>query len=247
MTDAHRKELVFQQSKFLEGAEGHVQEQPWIAFIAALKHIRLLESFQTDTSTFREISDKEYFDGVQHRCLQTLNKSSSLLDGDTKQHCEKLVHIQVFHDDIIAAIDAVTKALALGIRAFEPPMEAPVESFGCGGCLLVIVGAILAGAVAASASEEAAGIGGVVALFVGAAIWSSIMSPKWEKEKKEKKVYTQITSSRSLYYAHVAKFKDLLSFDASAMALDLAMCHAHLASYLSDLKILEDTYIDPYV
>ena len=96
MKESHRKELVFLQGKFLETAESYIQNHPQIAFIAAQKHFSLLVAFQTDTTTFREIADKEYFDRVQRDCNEIIQKVSDLLDEETKANCRNLVNIQVF-------------------------------------------------------------------------------------------------------------------------------------------------------
>ena len=60
MTDAHRKEVLFQQSKFLDAAAQYSAEQPWVSFIAVTKHQRLLEAYEIDTGSLHEIADKEY-------------------------------------------------------------------------------------------------------------------------------------------------------------------------------------------
>jgi len=247
MTDAHRKELIFQQSKFLGAAEKRIEEQPWVAFLGAAKHLRLLDYFETNTTNFRELADKEYFDKVQHKCSEILAAASSSLDEETKSNCEKLVHIQVLHRDIASAAEAVKNALSNRIRSFEPPMSAPEQTPGCGGCLVVIVGGILVGAVASAASEDMGPFIGAFALIVGGGIWAQIMKPKWDKEKADKARYKVFESFRSAYYLHANKLKTDLSFPVESLASDLSTCATHLDNFLSDLEILKDTYIKPYV
>lgn len=247
MTEAHRKELVFQQGKFLDAADRLTQEQPWIAFIAALKHLRLLESFETNTTNFRDLADKEYFDRIQLTCSQILNAASSNLDDDTKSNCEKLVHIQVLHRDISSAADTVRSALANGIRSFEPPMPAPEQNMGCGGCLAVIAGGLVVGVLASSFSEGYGPFIGAFAVIIGGAIWAQVMKPQFDKEKADKARFSTFTSLRNTYYSHANKLGARLSFDAIGMASDLTSCLARLNDFLSDLDILKDTYIKPYV
>jgi len=247
MTDAHRKELVFQQSKFLGAAEKRIQEEPWIAFIAAFKHLRLLESFETNTAIFRELADKEYFDRVQHHCSEILTAATLNLDDETKVNCERLVNIQLLSKDIFSADKAVKRALSNGIRAFEPPMPAPEQVLGFGGCLVVIVCSIIVGVIASSASEDMGGIIAGVVLILGCGIWAQIMKPIWNKEKAKNSRYKVFESLRNQYYTHAKALKLDLSFDVEAMALDLVTCDTYLSSFLSDLEILKDTYIKPYV
>ena len=88
---------------------------------------------------------------------------------------------------------------------------------------------------------------GAFALIVGGGIWAQIMKPKWDKEKADKARYKVFESFRSAYYLHANKLKTDLSFPVESLASDLSTCATHLDNFLSDLEILKDTYIKPYV
>lgn len=250
MTDAHRKELVFQQAKFLEEAGRYSEREPWISFVAAYKHLMLLEAFKTDTSTFREINDKEYFDKVQALCFNSLEQASSLLDEATMNNCKKLVHIQICHNSIIFVSHIVEDALGFGISAFEPPLNKPTFEGGyggCGGCLAIIIGAIALGGVLGIASIDTGLIVCLILLAFGGLAWSAMTEPERVEFQKTEERYRKFCSLRDSYYSNISSFQTILSFDAKAEAINLVRCKEQLNIYISELKMLLDTYIYPYV
>lgn len=56
-----KKEIIFQQSKFLEIAQNYLDTNPQITFVAVQKHSYLLDCINLDSASFDNISDKEYF------------------------------------------------------------------------------------------------------------------------------------------------------------------------------------------
>jgi hypothetical protein len=111
MAETHRKELVFQQFKFIQLAQEYSNDTPWIAYIAILKHKLIFEFFKTSTASFKEISDKEYFDMTQTLAEQVETNLIDKLDDLTKCYCERLSVLQVVHSSIVAAQKIVDDAL----------------------------------------------------------------------------------------------------------------------------------------
>ena len=114
MEDAHRKELVYQQGKFLQAADQYIHTHPWIAFIAANKHNIILIAHETSTMTFREISDKEYFDNVEQHKNSIINSIEGMLDEATMLILCRLVYLQTFNGLIKSTIKTVKAALEMG-------------------------------------------------------------------------------------------------------------------------------------
>jgi len=257
MTEAHRKELIFQQSKFLEVAQSHIESHPWLSYLAALKHVRMLEANETHSTTFREFSDKEYFDRVQAHCASILNTSKSLLDETTQRNCDRIIHIQCLHADIAATADAVTSAIANGIDAFEPPRDAPIQNVGWVGCftvaLLAIGIAIIGFAIHAIQKAEkghleyiAYFIAYLLVLYLGASGLAALLSPQGQKEEEEKRLYDLFNRLREKYYNYSSSLRDSLLFNSEALARDLPKTKQVITGFSEELDVLIQTYILPY-
>lgn len=256
MEDAHRKELVFQQAKFLEEAEALTENKPWLSFIAAIKHLLLLEFYKTDTTTFREISDKEYFDRVQTKAQKILGATKEL-DQETKDNCSRLVAIQLFYTNIQKALDAVRKALSLGFYLFDPPINEPkrstyIQALFIGVCLLIFITFWTCVYV----NENIPSMSGILDKFTGIALVELIIGvgaggwviiPLWKKDDDKWNTYETFRTLREDYYFNAKAFASAFDFDATEMAKNLKLCAERLEAIIQKRKILADHYIVPYV
>ena len=232
MTEAHRKVLVFNQSVFLDAADAQLNEMPWISSIAAIKHLKILEIYATDTSTFREFHEKEYFDNVQNKCLSIFNKTDKLLDASTKANCVRIVALQAHFYEIIKTIDVLNNAIRCGIETFEPPMNPPNMLFG----FLI---ATLITALPMVISGQEAVVVGLFLFIVSFLVVCLIYKPKNEK-------YIIFNKLRESYYSITSNYSSSLSIDTSKLALNLIESIEIFKSLVDELNILTDTYISLY-
>ena len=74
-----RKELIFQQKLFLDVAHDFVETKPWVAYFAAVKHLRVLDAKNVNTATFNDLRDKQFATEVTsaRSCCATQPRSSS--------------------------------------------------------------------------------------------------------------------------------------------------------------------------
>ncbi len=256
MHDAHRKELVFQQNKFLAAARERITEQPWITYIAAEKHLALLQAFETDTVSFREIADKEYFDETQTMCRTLIKESVALLDDTTQQNCIRLICIQVHYETLTEAQTILRQALNEGITSFSLFAEAPEEATkptGCMGCLGVIaVGLVLL--FAGASKGEAGAWAGMFMAFIIAVIYLLVDAPKRKKEKEEKEYHELKKARIDRYNSLRGAFLRLthgiyasLELEESDLIKNLSHCVQIFSAVLKERRVLEDTYIRPYL
>jgi|GEM_PF-3024341 len=248
MTDAHRKELIFQQAKFLKTACEYTQCQPWVAYVAALKHLKLLEIYGIETSTFHEISDKEYFDAVQKECQDILTASGSLLDEDTTSNCERLVKIQLLWPSLVEALHVVQEARTLDINSFDPLMTKPEEkSFineglitGGPAALISVIALVVTGAKGAFLPVT------FLALAIAAAVYFVLTKLERDKIEELKRKYAAFKRLHLSYKKITSVFKKPLGFDAHEMAKNFEVCMEELQKLMNEREILASTYLEPY-
>jgi hypothetical protein len=232
MTEAHRKELIFNQNVFLDVADSQLNEMPWISAIAAIKHLKMQEIYDTNTSTFREFHEKEYFDNVQNKCLNIFKKTDELLDSKTKENCVRIVALQTHFYEIIKTIDVLNDALQCGIETFEPPMNQPNMLFG----FLIV---ILITALPMVIFGQEAVVFCLFLFIVTFLVLCLIYKPKNEK-------YIIFNTLRQSYYSITSNYSSSLEIDPSKLALNLKESIEIFKSLVDELNILTDTYINPY-
>jgi hypothetical protein len=243
MTLAHRKELIFNQNIFLEAASAQLINLPWISFMAAKKHLKILEIYDTNTSTFADFDEKEYFNNVQKNCLNIINESSLLLDTITKVNCDRIVSFQMEYYNIVKTIDILEKAINIGIKSFKLHPIPPQKTNWFSGCLIVIVLTVLLMAV----SGSGAGFVGFISFFGGWFILSLIYKPKIDKEKIEFDIYETYKELRESYYSHTKNFNKSLSLDPNIMASDLINGCETFKSLIHESNTLVDVYLKEYI
>lgn len=253
--DARRKEIVFQQAKFLELAESLYNSAPWLSFLAARKHIMMLEAFDIDSAMLKEFSDKEYLSQVEFKATQLESQAGEKLDDSTRHYLMRLVDIQVHFEDICKCREVVNTALREGISAFDPTMEPLDESYGGIGCLFIIgasiIGGILAPLFLRPPADVSSGafmfLSGLVILLSGWAIWWGVLSPRFKKEEEFKERFKRFQELEREFRLHGAAFDRSLSWNLLEAARDLSTAGQLLASIIDDRPVLESHYINPYL
>lgn len=231
MTLDHRKELVFQQDKFLDEALNHSNQHPWIYYLSATKHTLLLQSYKTDTTTFPNIEDKEFFDSVQSKADQLI-KLSSNLEQEVKDQCNWLISVQIYSSEVEKAIDAVKKGLALGLRSF--PCK-PDHRDGLG-YLIIMSLFIIIYLCGDLGIVKWLGEYRYVFPFAALVAWSIITKASTEKDHY-----------RALYYYATNIFSEALKYDAELQGKDLNRCLDALNGIKEKRDSLTRHYILPYV
>ena len=139
MKERHRKEIVRQQTGFLELGKQCLPTHPWLGYLTALKHDALLTFVPIETTPFVNVTDQKEFSDCQHIWLQLRNESRRAIEDPIAFFCERLVLLQREAPKIDDLERSLQGALAAGFTALLPLAETPPE-------LPKGVGADLAGA-----------------------------------------------------------------------------------------------------
>lgn len=86
----HRKELIFQQSLFLQVAEELQTTKPWVTYFATTKHFRLMTTKDVSTATFNDLRDKEFATEVAATAENLRDSAAANLDRDTINNLDHL-------------------------------------------------------------------------------------------------------------------------------------------------------------
>jgi hypothetical protein len=123
-----RRELLHQQSRFLDLAKQFLGTQPWIAYLAAIKHEAVLVTIPTYASQLVDIVDQFFFRDLQQKCKELREASLAAIDGTTADDCDRLILLQCEAAQIDDATKNVSAAIQAGFTAVEPLPPAPPES-----------------------------------------------------------------------------------------------------------------------
>lgn len=124
MDDAHRKELIFQQSTILDEAL-ELKSTPAITLLACIKHGILIEDLCLTSASFREITDKEYFESVQKKAAKMEAEAKGWTDQEKYEQCFKLASLQSIFPGLLKNAEICRKAVKFGVRLFDPELYRP--------------------------------------------------------------------------------------------------------------------------
>jgi hypothetical protein len=126
LTLSSRRELLHQQSRFLDLAKQVLGTHPWIAYLAAIKHEAVLVTIPTYAAQLVDIIDQLFFRDLQQKCKELREASRAAIDEATAQNCDRLILLQCEAAQIDDATKNVYAAIQAGFSAVEPlPLPPP--------------------------------------------------------------------------------------------------------------------------
>jgi len=252
LTISSRRELLHQQSQFLDWAKPFLGTHPWIAYLAAIKHEAVLVTIPTYASQLVDVVDIVFFTDLQQKCRQLREAAHAAIDQPTAQDCDRLVLLQSEAAQIEDATKNFNAALKAGFTAVEPlppalpepePDHGSLPYFIAGGVACLIVGAIIP-----------PHYGGMAWGLMGAVITGIVGTPVVKREKSRVNPESEKFRAHLLhenYFSLCRKSVALvlaLPFDTRKAALvNLPQCLTALEALHPEREALEARYIKPFV
>lgn len=246
-----RRELLHQQSDFLDFAGHYLPTQPWITYLAAVKHETVLVTIPTYAVHLVDIVDQHFFDELQAKCKDLREASRAAIDEPTALICERLVLLQSEGRQIDDALKNVSAALEAGFATLEPLPSAPPEPVPAKQSLLhfatVIGASFLVGSVIPSE------YGGWIWTLIGLVLTGAVAVHAVHKEKARVKNEGNQFGTYIIHESYYALCKKSISlvlalpFEIRKNALtDLAPCKQALEQLPIERNGIEAAYITPY-
>ena len=242
MRSAHKKELIFQQTKFLDMAEGLIGTSPWVTYVASKKYLLLIERLKIDSGTYSEIAEKEYFHQSISRCENVLSNSRAMLADDIKQYCDRLVALQMCGFRTKNELKPVLVSLLNhGIKFIEPPMAKPKH--GPWGCITVIPGIICAIPVFAISQSPYLVL---TAFIVPSVVTCCIIWGRYKIDRDKNDLYEVFQELSGKYNKIPDAYFNQLGLKRVDLARDVKYA-LDIANYIMKERAeLENNYIHPY-
>lgn len=138
-----RKELIFQQSFFLQVSREHLQTKPWISYFAAAKHFLLLNELGISTASFSDLRDKEFFSKLDDSAYDLHDQARRLLEVDAISKLDRLSALQNHFKLIFPAREILNEIIGSPLRSIITIMPLNANPIGCRvaglGCLGVLL------------------------------------------------------------------------------------------------------------
>ncbi len=247
-----RRELLHQQSDFLDFAKHYLPTQPWITYLAAVKHEAVLVTIPTYAVHLVDIVDQLFFAELKEKCKDLREAARAVIDETTALTCERLVLLQSEAAQIEEALKNVNAALDAGFTSLEPlppPPPEPVPAqrvmpyFVAAGAAFLIIGFFVI------PPEYGGGILALIGLIVTGLIAARVIAKEKARVKNEGNRFGSYLIHES-YYALCRKSVALvlaLPFEIRKSALtDLAPCKPALEALPIERAAMEAAYITPY-
>jgi hypothetical protein len=252
LTLSSRRELLHQQSRFIDFAKPYLATHPWIAYLAAVKHEAVLVTIPTYDSQLVDMVDKLFFRDLQQKCRELRKASRAAIDEPTAQMCDRLILLQSEAIQIEDARKYITGAIQAGFTAVEPlPPSRPEPAheptlrpyFIAAGVACLVVGAVIP---ADDGGMAWALAGLVVTAIVGARV---IKKERTRVHAENAKFKAHLLHEH--YFARCRKSVALvlaLPFETRKSALvNLPPCLAALEALPPEREVLEAKYITPFI
>jgi hypothetical protein len=252
LTISSRRELLHQQAQFLDTAKQFLKTQPWISYLAAIKHEAVLVTIPTYASQLIDIVDQFFFSELQQKSKELLKASRAAIDDATAQSCERLILLQSEAAQIEDATKSISAAVQAGFTAVEPlPPPPPEPSSGHGSLPYFVAGGV--GCVV---------IGAIIPPYYGGMAWSLagliVTGVSGARAYKKEKAIVDAEGTRFKAYLvqenyHILCRKSVilvlaLPFETRASALaNLPPCLAALKALAPERETLEAKYIGPII
>ena len=247
-----RRELLHQQDSFLEFSSQFLSAQPWITYLATIKHEAVLVTIPTYASQLVDIVDQHFFGELQQKYKQLRETSRAAIDENTALTCERLLLLQTEAAHIEDAIQSISGAIQAGYTALDPLPRPPPEPlparrklpwFISAGVACLVIGALIPSYFAATAWV----LIGLIVTTVTAARVMGRDKARADEEGGRFKAYLIHES----YHALCKKSISLvlaLPFDVRKSALtNLTPCLAALQALPPERESLEAAYITPFL
>ncbi len=234
-----RKELIFQHKLFLDVAHDFVETKPWVAYFAAVKHLRVLDAKNVNTATFNDLRDKQFATEVTSAAESLRDSTAQLLDKETISCLEELGILQELSPLLPAAQNSLSEltssplhpAAVAAFKGENPPSGCTTVLISFGAMIGVSFLFALVSSDSSSSSDAAAFIAAgvmLVGLFIAYRQWTH-----WHA----------VTQLVARFRAHVVPVADLLRVPA----VDWLEQPQQGLGVLQDLhtrrKQLEETYL----
>ena len=252
MTISSRRELLHQQSRFLDSAKPFLGTHPWIAYLAAIKHKAVLVTIPTYPEQLVDVVDKLFFRDLQQKEKELREASRAAIDEATAYCCDRLILLQSEASQIEDARKNVTAALQAGFTAVEPLPPPPPEPspdyrvlpyFIAAGLACLVIGAVIP-------PEDGGMAWGLAGLVVTGIVGARVLKKEKVRVHAEGAKFKAYLLHES-YFALCRKSVGLvlaLPFEIRKSALvNLPPCLTALEALPPEREILEAKYITPFV
>jgi len=248
LTLSSRRELLHQQSRFLDLAKPFLGTHPWIAYLAAIKHEAVLVTIPTYASQLVDIVDQFFFRDLQQKCKELREASRAAIDEATADNCERLILLQCEAAQIDDATKNVSAAIQAGFTAVEPLPPPPPEPepehkslpyFIVCGVVCIVIGALIP-------PYDGGMAWGLVGLIVTGIFGARVIKKEKARVRAEGAKFKAYLMHES-YYALCRKSVALvlaLPFETRKSALvNLPPCLTALQALLPEREALEARYL----
>ena len=247
-----RRELLHQQDRFLDFSRQYLAAQPWLTYLAAIKHEAVLVTIPTYASQMVDIVDQYFFSDLQNKYKELLEASRAVIDENTALTCERLILLQSEAPQIEDAFNSVKAAIEAGFNAVEPLPLPPPEPVPAQKTLPYFVwagvGCLVAGAIIPSY------YGGMAWALLGLIIDVVVAFRVIGKEKSRVNAEGARFKSYMIHESYHALCRKSISlvlalpFEVRKSALtNLAPCLAALHTLQPEREAMEAAYITPFL
>jgi hypothetical protein len=250
--NSSRRELLHQQSQFLDFAKRYLGAQPWIAYLATVKHEAVLVTIPTYAPQLVDIVDQLFFSELQQKCKDLRAAARASIDEPTALTCERLVLLQSEAPQIEDALKNVNAALQAGFTAVEPLPLPPAEPVPARRTLPYFISTAVACLIVGAVIPPE--YGGMAWALLGLVVTGIVAVRVMGKEKARVKAEGSRFGTYLIhenYYALCKKSVALvlaLPFEIRKSALtDLPPCRTALEALPPEREAMEAAYIRPFV
>lgn len=234
----HRKELIFQQSLFLQVADKLHTSKPWVTYFATTKHFRLLTAKDISTATFNDLRDKEFATEVAATAERLRDSAAAKLDRETINNLDYLCQLQEVSPLASIARDAL--AAIVSSKYHQTVLRVASGESMATGCATFVVGVVLCGVGLGLIDSISSSNGGdaTVAIPYTIAILGVIIACfqylKWEA----------VTTLVARYRSDIVPVAEIVGADPLDWLARPAEAQSYLAQLDSIREEFEQTYLD---
>jgi hypothetical protein len=246
-----RRELLHQQAAFLDFSTQYLETQPWLAYLAAVKHEAVLIAIPTFAAQLVDVVDKFFYSDLEQKSKELREAARAAIDDATALDCERLVLLQTESPQIEDARKNFAGAINAGFSCLEPlplpppdPPERPASLpyFAVAAVVCVIAGFLIP-PVDGGMAWSLLGL-----IVTGLIAWRVLGKERHVVRTKgaEFKAYMLHESFHALCRKSVALVLALPLETRKTALIDLPACLAMLVALPPEREALEARYIRPF-